>query len=143
MLPFLLFYERYQYNTISEQAQAKTQKHHKFRCPLGTVYHAAGGKRVDTCGFYPLGTPVSLCFMVWRRPETGDRSEIRGTAEDFFYRREAQCVPMSLLIRSVRQHTATQIGESAQARHARVARIVRLDIMDGTCEDKWYRTPKS
>ena len=33
-------------------------------------------KRADTCGFYPLGTPVSLCFMVWRRPETGDRSEI-------------------------------------------------------------------
>ncbi|RHS32176.1 DNA-binding response regulator [Butyricicoccus sp. AF10-3] len=37
---------------------------------------AAEIKRVDTCGFYPLGTPVSLCFMVWRRPETGDRSEI-------------------------------------------------------------------
>ena len=33
------------------------------------------GKRVDTCGFYPLGTPVSLCFLARRRPETGDRFE--------------------------------------------------------------------
>ena len=28
---------------------------------------------------YPLGTPVSFYFLVWRRPESGDRSE-RGTA---------------------------------------------------------------
>ena len=34
-----------------------------------------GGKRVDTYGFYHL-TPVSLYLFVWRRPETGDRSEI-------------------------------------------------------------------
>ena len=102
----------------------------------------AVGKRVDTCGFYPLNSRFPLFLSL---AQTRDRRPLRnrGTAEDFFYRREAQCVPMSLLIRSVRQHTATQIGESAQARHARVARIVRLDIMDGTCEDKWYRTPKS
>ena len=26
-------------------------------------------------GFYPLGTPVSFCLLVWRIPETGDRFE--------------------------------------------------------------------
>ena len=37
---------------------------------------AAETKRVDTCGFYPLGTPVSLCLLAWRKSENGDRSEI-------------------------------------------------------------------
>ena len=26
------------------------------------------------------------CFLIWRRFPIGDRSEIRGTAEDFFFR---------------------------------------------------------
>ena len=42
-------------------------------------------KRVDT-KVSTLLTPTSFYFLVWRRPETGDRFEIRGTAEDFFYR---------------------------------------------------------
>ena len=37
---------------------------------------AAETKRVDTCGFYPLGTPVSLCLLARRKSENGDRSEI-------------------------------------------------------------------
>ena len=36
----------------------------------------------------------------------------RGTAEDFFYRRGAQCAPISLPIRSVRYRTATHMGNS-------------------------------
>ena len=35
-----------------------------------------GSKRIDTYGFYPLGTPVSFYLLAWRRPETGDRFEI-------------------------------------------------------------------
>ena len=43
------------------------------------------GKRVDT-KVSTLLTPTSFYFLVWRRSETGDRFEKRGTAEDFFYR---------------------------------------------------------
>ncbi|MEF2692756.1 MAG: hypothetical protein U0O02_08580, partial [Eubacteriales bacterium] len=31
--------------------------------------------RIDTKVSYSLGTPVSYYFLVWRIPETGDRSE--------------------------------------------------------------------
>ena len=58
----------------------------------------------------------------------------RGTAEDFFYRRGAQCAPMSRHIRSVGYCSATQAVYSAQARHTRVAQLVSLEIMDGTYE---------
>ena len=43
------------------------------------------GKRVDT-KVSTLLTPTSFYFLVWRRSETGDRFENRGTAEDFFFR---------------------------------------------------------
>ena len=33
-----------------------------------------------------------------------------------------------------RQRTATQTVKSTQARHTRVAQLVSLEIMDGTCE---------
>ena len=39
---------------------------------------------VQLCGI--ALTPVSLYFLVWRRLPTCDRSEIWGTAEDFFFR---------------------------------------------------------
>ena len=32
---------------------------------------------LKNCGFYPLGTPVSLCLLARRKSENGDRSEIR------------------------------------------------------------------
>ena len=40
------------------------------------------------------------CFLIWRRLPTCDRSEIRGTAEDFFYRvfRNPFAVPDSVLL---------------------------------------------
>ena len=62
------------YNTISEQAQAKTQKHHNFRCPLGTAYPRRGGKRVDTCGFYPLDARFPLFLSP---AQTRDRRPLR------------------------------------------------------------------
>ena len=58
----------------------------------------------------------------------------RGTAEDFFYRRGAQCAPMSKPIRSAGYRTATQAVSSTQARHDRAAQLVSLEIMDGTYE---------
>ena len=59
----------------------------------------AGGKRVDTCGFYPLNSRFPLFLSL---AQTRDRRPLRnrGTAEDFFYRRGAQCAPMSRAIRS-------------------------------------------
>ena len=58
----------------------------------------------------------------------------RGTAEDFYYRRGAQCAPISLPLRSAGFRTATHTGYSAQARHTRVAQLVSLDMTDSTCE---------
>ena len=45
----------------------------------------------------------------------GERRPLRnrGTAEDFYYRRGAQCAPISLPIRSVRYFAATHKGNSA------------------------------
>ena len=59
----------------------------------------AVGKRVDTCGFYPLNSRFPLFLSL---AQTRDRRPLRnrGTAEDFFYRRGAQCAPMSRAIRS-------------------------------------------
>ena len=91
------------------------------------------GKRVDT-KVSTLLTPTSFYFLVWRRPETGDRFENRGTAKDFFYRRGAQCAPMSRHIRSAGYRTATYTVKSTQARHIRVAQLVSLEFTDGTYE---------
>ena len=49
-----------------------------------------------------------------RRDETAPK---RGTAEDFFFRRGAQCAPIPLPIRSTRYSAATQAVQSPQARH--------------------------
>ena len=69
------------------------------------------GKRVDTYGFYPLNSRFPLFPSL---AQTRDRRPLRnrGTAEDFFYRRRAQCAPISLPIRSVRFRSATQVGYS-------------------------------
>ena len=89
----------------------------------GTCRAPRRGKRVDT-KVSTLLTPTSFNFLVWRRPETGDRFENRGTAKDFFYRRGAQCAPMSRHIRSAGYRTATHTVKSTQARHIRVAQLV-------------------
>ena len=50
-----------------------------FAAPCG------GGKRVDTCGFYPLNSRFPLFLSL---AHTRDRRPLRnrGTAEDFYYR---------------------------------------------------------
>ena len=53
-----------------------------------------------------------------------DRSEIGVRQRTFFYRRGAQCAPMSRAIRSAGYHTATQTVYSAQARHICAAQLV-------------------
>ena len=79
-----------------------------------------GHKKETTCGFLLLvNLPLSLRgHGKNRRDETAPK---RGTAEDFFFRRGAQCAPMPLPIRSVRYSAATQAVQSPQARHTRVA----------------------
>ena len=66
------------------------------------------GKRVDTCGFYPLNSRFPLFLSL---AQTRDRRPLRnrGTAEDFFYRRGAQCAPMSKPIRSAGYRSATYV----------------------------------
>ncbi len=93
---------------------------------------AAAGKRVDTCGFYPLNSRFPLFPNL---AQTRDRLTASkwGTAEDFFYRRRAQCAPISLPLRSVRFRSATQAVSSTQARHNSVAQLVGRVIADGTC----------
>ena len=83
----------------------------------------AVGKRVDTCGFYPLNSRFPLFLSL---AQTRDRRPLRnrGTAENFFYRRGAQCAPMSRPIRSTGYHTAAQTVYSAQARHICAAQLV-------------------
>ena len=58
----------------------------------------------------------------------------KGTAEDFFYRRGAQCAPMPKPIRSAGYRSATHTGYSAQAQHNSVAQLVSLEFTDSTCE---------
>ena len=66
--------------------------------------------------YYPLNSHfllfVSLAQIRDRRP-----LRKRETAEDFYYRRGAQCAPISLPLRSAGFRTATHIGCSTQARH--------------------------
>ena len=71
---------------------------------------------MKNCGFHPL---VNLPFPLEGLAQIADMRPLRnrGTAEDFSYRRGAQCAPISLPIRSARQFTATQAVWSPQARH--------------------------
>ena len=96
----------------------------------------AVGKRVDTCGFYPLNSRFPLFLSL---AQTRDRRPLRnrGTAEDFFYRRGAQCAPMSRAIRSAGYHTAAQTVCSSQARHICAAQLIGRVTMDGACGFYW------
>ena len=72
------------------------------------------GKRVDT-KVSTLLTPTSFYFLAWRRSETGDRFENRGTAVG---------LPQHVFLRLFavhRQRTATHTVKSTQARHDRAA----------------------
>ena len=98
----------------------------------GNVPRPAAGQEGRHQGFYPLNSHfLSGGSGADYRHVTAAK---RGTAEDFFYRRGAQCAPMSRHIRSVRYHTATHAVSSTQARHTRVAQLVSLEFTDGTCE---------
>ena len=82
----------------------------------GSVPRPAAGQEGRHQGFYPLNSHfllfVSLAQIRDRRP-----LRKRRTAEDFYYRRGAQCAPISLPLRSAGFRTATHIGSSTQARH--------------------------
>ena len=82
----------------------------------------ARGKRVDTYGFYPLNSRFPLFRSL---AQTRERRPLRkrGTAEDLFCCRGAQCAPISLPLRSARFLAATQVVQSTQARHNRVAQL--------------------
>ena len=69
---------------------------------------------------YPAGAQEGMAKIRERRPLRN-----RGTAEDFFYRRGAQCAPISLPLRSARYFAAAQAASSPQARHKVNARRVR------------------
>ena len=75
---------------------------------------AAGAKRKGHLRFpFLFGLLPFPCQLVWRRLPTCDRCENRGTAEDFFFRRDALRALMYPRIRSVRYHySATQAGNS-------------------------------
>ena len=75
---------------------------------------ARAHKRVDICGFHPLvNHPLSLggSDADYRHVTAAKR----GTAEKFFYRRGAQCAPLSRHIRSARYRSATHTVYSAQS----------------------------
>ena len=76
-----------------------------------------------------------LYFLVWRIPETGDRFEIRGTAEEFFYRgfRNLFAVSDTILL-----HIRLNIR---RVRHSSAARFVSA-LLDSTYENKLYQSPK-
>ena len=97
----------------------------------------AAGQEGRHQGFYPLNSHfllfVSLAQIRDRRP-----LRKRGTAEDFYYRRGAQCAPISLPLRSAGFRTATHTGYSTQARHIRVAQLAGLVATVGACGfDNW------
>ena len=78
-------------------SRARTERRN---CCIATISHGrwtlpAEGKRIDTCGFYPLDSSFPY-FLVWRRSETGDRSEKRGTTEDFSYTADGPTGPSFL-----------------------------------------------
>ena len=103
----------------------------------GNVPRPAAGQEGRHQGFYPLNSHfllfVSLAQIRDRRP-----LRKRGTAEDFYYRRGAQCAPISLPLRSAGFRTATHTGYSTQARHIRVAQLAGLVATVGACGfDNW------
>ena len=54
------------------------------------------GKRIDTCGFYPLDSSFPY-FLVWRRSETGDRFEKRERQRIFITVGEHSVLPFLYL----------------------------------------------
>ena len=92
-----------------------------FAAPCG------GGKRVDTCGFYPLNSRFPLFLSL---AHTRDRRPLRnrGTAEDFYYRVFLNLFAVSdTLLLHIRFH-------QRKVRHSSAAQFVNLEITDGTCE---------
>ena len=69
--------------------------------------------------FLPSLTPVSL----WNSTAKFSELRYKGTAEDFFCRRGAQCAPISLPLRNAGFRTATHAVYSTQAQHNSVARL--------------------
>ena len=90
---------------------------------MGAVRTAGMSKRIDTKVSILLGLQFPLFLSL---AKIGERRPLRnrGTAEDFFYRRGAQCAPMPKPIRSAGYRSATQTGYSTQARHNRAAQLV-------------------
>ena len=91
----------------------------------GTCRAPRRGKRVDT-KVSTLLTPTSFYFLVWRRPETGDRFENRGTAVG---------LPQHVFLRLFavhRQRTATHTVKSTQARHSSAAQFVSALLQTGS-----------
>ena len=99
-------------------------------------------KRADTCGFYPLGTPVSLCFLIWCRPETGDRSEIGERQRIFSTVGEHSVLPCRDLFAVSDKLLLHRSATLRRVRHNSAAQLVSLDITSSTCEDKLYRMSK-
>ena len=81
-----------------------------------------GSKRIDTKVSILLGLQFPSFLSL---AQTGDRRPLRklGTTEEFFFRRGAQCAPISLHLRSARYRTATHAVYSPQARHTRAAQL--------------------
>ena len=101
----------------------------------------AVGKRVDTCGFYPLNSRfplfLSLAQTRDRRPlRKGERQRIFSTVgehsvlpcRDLFAVSDTALLHRSATLRRVRHNSAAQ--------------LVSLDITSSTCEDKLYRMSK-
>ena len=84
-----------------------------------TAAPAAGAKRKGHLRFPFLFELLPFpYFLSWRKSETGDRFEIRGTAVG---------LPQRVFLRLFavhRQRTATHVVYSTQARHTRVAQIL-------------------
>ena len=81
-----------------------------------------GQKGRDTCGFpSSLNSYLSLVRQsgAYQRPATAPKQG--GRQRDFFFRRGAQCAPITQPIRNARYRTATHTVKSAQARHDSVA----------------------
>ena len=98
----------------------------------------AGAQEGRHQGFHPL---IFTPFL--RYPDANQRPAIaskKGTAEDFFYRRGAQCAPMSLPVRSVRFLAATHTGSSTQAQHNSVAQRFYWVAVHGTVGVNWKKS---
>ena len=96
----------------------------RLRTAGATPYPRRWAKRKGHLRFPFLFELLPFPFLlIWHRFPICDRFENRGTAEDFFYRRGAQCAPMPKPIRSARYRSATQAGEPAQARHSSAAQL--------------------